>query len=101
MSSLRVIITPLAQSDIEAISDYIATENPARAATFARDLIEKCLSLAEKPERYPVAERLSEAGVRKLTHQSYLIFYRVYPDRVSIARVLHGASDYEARFLAT
>jgi len=95
--ALPVIITPLAQSDIEAISDYIAQDNPAKAHAFARELIDKCLSLSENPSRYPLAERLSGNRVRKATNGSYLIFYLVYPDRVTIARVLHGATDYAAR----
>lgn len=101
MRTLPVIITPLAQSDIEAISDYIAQDNPGKARAFARELIDKCLSLSENPARYPLAERLPGSRVRKATHGNYLIFYLVYPERVSIARVLHGASDYEAKFLAS
>lgn len=99
MSSLRVIITPLAQSDIEAIGDHIALENPVRAMSFARELLERCLSLSVNPHRFPLAERLPHAGVRKVAHGNYIIFYLVYEDRISIARVLHGASDYAAKFL--
>nr|WP_231625057.1 type II toxin-antitoxin system RelE/ParE family toxin [Novosphingobium sp. AAP93] len=101
MRTLPVIITPLAQSDIEAISDYIAQDNPAKARAFARELIDKCQSLSKNPARYPLAERLPGNRVRKATHGNYLIFYLVYPDGVSIARVLHGATDYEAKLGAS
>jgi toxin ParE1/3/4 len=95
---MKVIITPRAKSDLEAISEYIAVENPARAATFVDELVDRCLTLSEKPERFPLAERLEAAGVRKLSHGSYLIFYRVYPDRVTVSRILHAATDYAAKF---
>lgn len=94
---MRVMITPRAQTDLEKIGDYIAEENPDRAISFARELIDRCLSLSENLERLPIVERLSDTGMRKLTYGNYLIFYRVYPDRVAVARVLHATSDYEAR----
>jgi len=99
VNSRLVIIAPLAESDIEAIVDFIGQDYRARAASFARELRKLCLSLAESPERLPLAQRLRETGVRKIAHGSYLIFYRVYPDRVTVARILHGATDYEARLL--
>lgn len=95
---MRVIITPRAQSDLEAIGDYIAAENPDRAVSFVVELRIRCLTLATNPERFPLTERLAIKGVRKLSHDSYLIFFRVYPDRVTVVRVLHGATDYAARF---
>lgn len=97
MTARQVIITPLAESDIATIVDFIAQDNPARAVTFAQELRAKCLLLAENPERFPVAERLPVDGVRKMVHRSYLIFYRVYPNHVSVARILHGATDHETR----
>lgn len=100
MTTLKVIVAPRAQSDLEAIGDYIAAGNPARAESFIEELIGRCLTLSEQPERFPLAERLAQTGVRKMVHGNYLIFYRVYPDRVTIARILHGATDYEARFPA-
>ncbi len=95
---MRVIITPRAQADLEAIGDYIALHDPDRAISFVGELRIRCLTLAENPERFPLAERLAAKGVRKLSHGNYLIFYRIYPDRVTVARVLHAATDYTARF---
>ncbi len=95
---MRVIFTPRALSDLEAIGDYIATENPERAISFVGELRDRCLSLSENPERFPLAERLAAAGVRKLSHGSYMIFYRVYPDLVTVARILNAATDYASRF---
>ncbi len=95
---MRVIITPRALSDLEAIGDYIAAENPDRAVSFVGELRTRCLTLADNPDRFPLAERLAAKGVRKLSHGSYLIFYRVYPDRITVARILHAATDYAAKF---
>ncbi|MEZ5606824.1 MAG: type II toxin-antitoxin system RelE/ParE family toxin [Burkholderiaceae bacterium] len=35
---MRLAFTPLAEQDLEAISDYIAVDNPVRALSFVRDL---------------------------------------------------------------
>jgi toxin ParE1/3/4 len=95
---MRVVITPRAQSDLESIGDYIAAQNPDRASSFVGELRMRCLTLADNPERFPLAERLAAKGVRKLSHGNYLIFYRVYADRITVARVLHGSTDYAAKF---
>ncbi len=35
---MKVSISPLAEQDIEAIGDYIAQDNPARAVSFVESL---------------------------------------------------------------
>ena len=35
---MRLLITPLAEQDLETIADYIANDNPARALSFVREL---------------------------------------------------------------
>jgi toxin ParE1/3/4 len=35
---MRVVISPLAERDLEAIGDYIAEDNPARALSFVAEL---------------------------------------------------------------
>ncbi len=91
-----VELTREAERDLERIGDYIARDNPARAVTFLRELRDKCLSLAEMPERFPLVPRYEAVGVRRRVHGRYLIFYRVEADRVAVVHVLHGAQDYEA-----
>lgn len=91
-----VELTREAERDLERIGDYIARDNPARAVTFLRELRDKCLGLAEMPERFPLVPRYEAVGVRRRVHGRYLIFYRVEADRVAVVHVLHGAQDYEA-----
>ncbi len=85
-----------AEYDLEAIGDYIARDNPARAISFLQDMRAKCLDLAQMPERFPLVARYQAAGVRRRVHGDYLIFYRVERDRVVILHILHGARDYGA-----
>mgnify|MGYP000883085873 CR=1 FL=1 len=83
-----------AEYDLEAIGDFIARDNPARALSFLQELRSKCLGLADMPERYPLVPRFETNGVRRRVHGDYLIFYRVEAAQVVIVHILHGAQDY-------
>ena len=91
---MKVILTPAARRDIEDIGDYIAQDNPQRAESFTDELLGRCASLAEFPERFPLVHRYGRSAVRRCLHGSYLIFYRVEPELVRVLHVLHAATDY-------
>ncbi len=90
-----------AEHDLEAIGDFIARDNPARAVIFLEDLRSKCQGLADMPERFPLVARYAATGVRQRVHGDYLIFYRVEAEKVVIIHILHGARDYNAILFAS
>jgi plasmid stabilization system protein ParE len=83
-----------AETDLEAIGDKIAKDDPARAASFVRELRERCLGLGRFPKRFPLVPRYEQHGIRHYVHGNYLIFYRVEAEAVTVIHVLHGAMDY-------
>lgn len=89
-----VYLTAEAEQDLERIADYIAMDNPPRAVSFLEELREKCLALADMPERFPLVPRYEASGIRRRGHGNYLIFYRVETERVVIIHILNGAQDY-------
>jgi len=91
-----VEITVAAEVDLEAIGDYISRDNPARAASFVRELFRCCLDIADMPEAWPVVPRYELHGIRRRVHGRYLIFYRVENDQITILHVLNGAMDFES-----
>ena len=91
-----VVLTHEAEHDLEAIGDYIARDNPLRAASFVDELRDDCLGLADFPERFPLVPRYETYGLRRRVHGNYLIFYAVEADRVVVVHILNGAQDYEA-----
>jgi toxin ParE1/3/4 len=93
---MNVEFSAEAEADLEAIADYIARDNPVRALSFVREIIERCTSLAEMPEAFPVVPRYQHHGIRRRVHGRYLIFYRIEVDRITILHVLNGAMDFEA-----
>lgn len=90
-----VEITAEAEADLEAIGDYIARDNPARAASFIRELGRSCMELAEFPAAWPIVPRYEAQGIRRRVHGRYLIFYRVHPGRITVLHILNGAMDVE------
>ena len=89
----KVILSPLALADLEAIVCYIAAHNPAAAGRLGTRLLDQAETLCRLPHRGgPVRRR---PGVRKLVLRPYLIFYRVDDParRVDVLRFWHGAQD--------
>ncbi len=90
-----VDLTAMAEADLEAIGDSIARDNPARAASFVRELYRSCMELADMPEAWPIVPRYEHHGIRRRVHGRYLIFYRITAERVTILHVLNGAMNVE------
>lgn len=92
---MRLAFTPLAEQDLEAIADYIAADNPARALSFVRELRAQCQRITLNPPGYRLRPELGD-GIRSCAHGHYLIFFASDPDAVLILRILHGARDLAA-----
>lgn len=93
---MKLRLSAAAAADLEAIGDWIAKANPARAITFVQDLREACAPLEVFPQTYPVMPRFQQHGVRRKVFGNYLIFYIVQDTTVTVLRILHGARDYES-----
>jgi toxin ParE1/3/4 len=89
--------TPLARQDLQEIHDHIAVDSPRAAGRWIDRLEGACQKLAGMPG---LGRRREELGreLRSFAVGNYLIFYRDYPDRLEIMRVLHGARDIESLF---
>jgi plasmid stabilization system protein ParE len=89
---MRVVVSDLAERDLEEIGDHIAADNPDRAVSFVRELRRRCMALGDTPMADPLREEFGR-GVRLLVHRRYLVLYRVSAGVVSIERVRHGARN--------
>ncbi len=99
MSTPRQLqLSPRAAADLTDIAEYIARDNPERAATFVAEMEAKCRAVAAAPEIYAV--RLDLAGLRMAVHGRYLVLFRDLPDKnvVRVERVLHGARNLPRLF---
>ena len=86
---MRVLISPLAERDMETIGDYIAGDNPARALSFVEELRAQCDTIAKAPQAYRSRPELGE-GMRSCAYGNYVLFFTVATAQLSIVRVLRG-----------
>lgn len=94
---MRLAFTPLAEQDLEAIADYIATNNPIRALSFVRELRAQCQRITLNPPGYRLRPELGD-GIRSCAHGHYVIFFVSDHDTVKVVRILHGARDIPSVF---
>jgi toxin ParE1/3/4 len=86
---MRCFLSRKAEDDLEAIADYIATDNPKRALTYINEIRVRCSALLPYPEVAPLREEFGK-GIRMLPFGRYLIFYTVQTDSIRIERILAG-----------
>lgn len=95
----RVLQTRRARRDLDDIWFYIARDNPERADQFVDSIVVKCESISESPYMGRARPELG-SGVRSLPHEEYIIYYRVSGDGIDVLRVIHGARDISADWIA-
>lgn len=87
---LVVVWTDRALSDLEAIGDFIAADNPAAAERWFGVL----MATAERAAGTPMAgRRVPELGrddVREVLKRTYRIVYRVRDDHMEVLTVFEG-----------
>jgi plasmid stabilization system protein ParE len=93
---VKVVLTRNAEQDLEDIGDWIARDNPARAATFVVELRRASLAIGKAPRSYPLVDKNRDPKLRRRIYGNYLIFYDIGSSAVEILHVLRGARDYAA-----
>ena len=93
----NVIITEEAESNLEAIGDYIALDNPEKAKETVDRILSHIEALADFPRRYRVREDLGRDR-RMLIVGNYLVVYRIEGDTVYVQRVCEGSRDIRRLF---
>jgi toxin ParE1/3/4 len=89
---MRLEFSRFVESDLEAIGDYIAQDNPKRAITFIREMRERIRAVGENPLIYRVRPEIGE-GARMAVVGRYVILFRVVGEIVRIERVVYGGRD--------
>lgn len=92
---MKVLISARARTDVEAVADFIAINNPARAETFAAELVRACIAIGDRPRAYPEKENL-HPELRIRYYKKYAIVYQFTERQVLIVRVVHAARDLSA-----
>ena len=94
---MRMMFSSFVESDLDAIADYIAQDNPTRAVTFLAEIRAKLLAVAHQPLLYRLRAEIG-ADARVALAGRYVILFRIVGEVVRIERVVYGTRDLLALF---
>lgn len=86
----EIVWSDPALSDLDAIADYIALENPAAASAFVKRVIDHVGQLAEHPERGSRPQELKRSRYRQIVEPPCRVFYRFDGQTVFILHVMRS-----------
>ena len=95
---MRLELSPLAETDLEAIGDYIAIDSQGNALRFIQELRDQCRKITKAPMAYVARPELGE-GLRSCAHGRYVIFFRPGVEVVRVERILHSALDIRSELM--
>ena len=86
----RVVWSPKAVEDVEAIAAYIARDSPSYTAAVIQKIMEITHKLSENAKTGRLIPEIEESTVIEQFAYSYRLIYRVEAETVTIAAVIHG-----------
>lgn len=92
---VRLIWSPDAVNDLEAICDYIAKDSEHYARVFAQGTINAIERLKIFPESGRIVQEYNQKDIREIIFQNYRIVYRIKPSAIEIVTIMHGAKLME------
>ena len=95
---MRLERSPFVEGDLEAIGDYIAGDNPARAVSFIREIREEIRQVGRNPMHYRIRPEYGK-DARMAVVGRYVILFRILGETVRIERIVYGGRDLPSLFL--
>jgi len=86
----EIVWTEPALSDLDAIADYIAIENPLAAAELVRRIIGHVEQLADHPESGSRPQELKRSRYRQIVEPPCRVFYRYDGHKVFILHAMRS-----------
>lgn len=90
----KIIWSPTAIIDVDAIAEYISRDSPEHASLFVERLIEQTSRLADFPRAGRVIKEINNDNAREIIYGSYRIMYLIREDEIWITGIVHGARDW-------
>ena len=95
----EIVWTEPALSDLDAIADFVALENPVAARKLVRKIFKHVEQLTDHPASGSRPVELKGRGYRQIVEPSCRIFYRHNDDHVFILHVMRSEQKLLARKL--
>ena len=93
---VEIVWTEPALSDLDAVADYIALENPVSAQKWVRRIFEHVEQLADHPESGSRPEELKGCRHQQIIEPPCRVFYRHDDNWVSILQVMRSEQRLRA-----
>ena len=93
----RVVWSPRAAEDLEAIAEYIAVDSPAYAAAVVKRILSITRNLSQFPYSGRVVPEIGDENIREWFAYSYRVIYQVEGEVVTIGAVVHGRRLLEVK----
>jgi toxin ParE1/3/4 len=93
----RYVINPLATEDLNQIADYFFENSVEAGERFFKNFNRKCQQLVTFPNSGKSYDTI-RPGLRGLSFEGYIVFYRVLDDGIEILRVISGRRDFPRFF---
>jgi toxin ParE1/3/4 len=87
---VEIIWSEPALSDLDAIADYIALENPAAAEALVRSIVGHVEQLADHPESGSRPQELKRSRYRQIVEPPCRVFYRYDGQRIFVLHVMRS-----------
>jgi addiction module RelE/StbE family toxin len=87
---VRIIWSPYAVADLEAICDYIIKDSEHYARLFAQGVINAIERLEIFPGSGRIVPEYNQKSIREIIFQDYRVIYQIQPDAVEILAIMHG-----------
>jgi plasmid stabilization system protein ParE len=94
---MLVELSSFIESDLEAIADYIAQDNPMRAVSFIREIRVELRLVGQNPLLYQLRPEIGE-DARLAVVGRYVILFHIVGEVVRIERVIFGGRDLPTLF---
>jgi toxin ParE1/3/4 len=86
----EIVWSDPALSDLDAVADYIALENPIAASELVKRIIDHVSQLADHPESGSRPQELKRSRCRQIVEPPCRIFYRFDGHKVFILHVMRS-----------
>lgn len=93
---MKIEWTEPAQSDLEAIKNYIKQDSEFYAERFVQRIFEAVERLVEFPKSGRIVKEANDESIREIIFHNYRIIYRIERERILIVTVIHGSRDLGA-----
>jgi len=93
----RYVINVLASQDLNEIADYFAENSIEAGERFFNAFNRKCQQLVAFPNSGKSYAEI-RPGLRGISLEGFIIFYRILDDGIEILRVVSGRRDFPSLF---